>query len=95
MGRTLPTQIQILHQEEKAWKGYRRALRKEDQEVFDLIWSYTRRHAMATAMACRPLPFEAHLLSMVIGLGREVLELKKRFLFEGETIGGKTFRASP
>lgn len=77
MGRTLPTQIQLLHQEEDAWKAYRRALRKEDQEAFDQVWAYARFHAMAASMAARLLPFEAHVLSMIIALQREIIELKE------------------
>ena len=76
MGRTLPTQIQLLRTEEQAWKGYRRALRQEDREAFDVIWSYARRHAMAASMAGRPLPYEAFFLSMLIGVQRDLMELK-------------------
>lgn len=78
MGRTLPTQIQILRDEADAWKAYRRALRKEDQEAFDMIWSYARRHAAAASMASRSLPFEAHCLSMLVGLQREISEISLR-----------------
>ncbi|OVE77790.1 hypothetical protein BVX98_01840 [bacterium F11] len=78
MGRTLPTQIQILREEEEAWRCYRRALRKEDQEAFDDVWSYARRHAMAASMASRLLPFEAHCLSMMVGLQQEIRGLKKQ-----------------
>lgn len=77
MGRTLPTQVQLLQQEESAWKEFRRALRKEDQEAFDQLWSYARRHVAACSMACRALPFEAHLFSMAVALQRELQELKQ------------------
>ncbi len=76
MGRTLPTQIQLLQEAGDEWKHFRRALRKEDQEAFDLVWSYARRHAMAASMASRLLPFEAHCLSMIIGLQQEIRALK-------------------
>lgn len=79
MGRTLPTQIQMLHQEEDSWKSFRRALRKEDQAAFDDIWAYARRHSTAASMASRPLPFEAHFLSMVLGLKRELNDLKQQY----------------
>jgi hypothetical protein len=78
MGRTLPTQVQLLRHEEEAWKGFRRALRKEDQLAFDEVWAYARRHAAAASMACRPVPFEAHCLSMMVGLKREIDELQNR-----------------
>ncbi|MCB4757536.1 MAG: hypothetical protein LHV69_10995 [Elusimicrobia bacterium] len=78
MGRTLPTQIQLLQGEEEAWKSFRRALRKEDQEAFDAVWAYARRHAVAASMAARPLPFEAYCLAMMIGLKREIDDLRER-----------------
>ena len=88
MGRTLPTQIQLLRNDENAWKGYRRALRREDQEAFDDVWSYARRHAMAASMAARLMPFEAHSLSMLVGIQRELSDLKEQF--ETRHIIGKT-----
>ncbi len=78
MGRTLPTQIWLLREAEEEWKSFRRALRKEDQASFDKIWSYARRHSVAASMAARSLPFEAHCLSMLIGLHRELEELKEQ-----------------
>jgi hypothetical protein len=76
MGRTLPTQVQMLRDEEEAWKNFRRALREEDRAAFDVVWSYTRRHAMAASMAARLIPFEAHCMSMLVGLERELMTLK-------------------
>jgi hypothetical protein len=76
MGRTLPTQINLLQQSEEEWKGFRRALRKEDQTAFDELWTYARRHAVAASEAQRPLPFDAHLLGMLVGMKRELDELR-------------------
>ena len=76
MGRTLPTQINLLQQAEEEWKAFRRALRKEDQLVFDDLWTYARRHAVAASEAQRPLPFESHVLAMLVGLKRELDDLK-------------------
>ena len=76
MGRTLPTQINLLQQSEEEWKGFRRALRKEDQAAFDSLWTYARRHAVAASEAQRPLPFDAHLLAMLVGMKRELDELR-------------------
>ena len=74
MGRTLPTIIQVLHREEEEWKHFRRALRKEDQEAFDLLWRYARRHAAPASMASRPIPFEAVVMAMLVGLARETMK---------------------
>ena len=80
MGRTLPTITQTLQLEEAAWKHYRRALRREDQEAFDALWRYARRHAAASSMASRAVPLEAALLSMLVGIARRALELDQRVL---------------
>jgi len=76
MGRTLPTIVQLIHSEEDAWRSFRRALRKEDQELFDRLWVYCRTHAQAAAMANREIPFETLTMTMLLGLLRE-LELLK------------------
>ena len=76
MGRTLPTQIQLLQQEEESWKLYRRALRVEDQHAFDRLWALARRQSPASSMAGRMFPMESYLMSMVIGLQREIDQLQ-------------------
>jgi hypothetical protein len=77
MGRTLPTIVQALQAEEEAWKQFRRALRREDQEAFDALWRWARRHAAPAAMASRPMPFEAALMGMLVSMARIVMEMEK------------------
>src|SRR5262245_20872653 len=77
MGRTLPTQVDLLREEEESWKKFRRALRKEDQDAFDDVWANARRHSTAASMASRPFPFESHFMAMMVGLKRELTELKR------------------
>jgi len=76
MGRTLKTIVQIIHGEEDAWKHFRRSLRKEDQAAFDLLWRFARKHAAAASMASRPIPFEAIVMSMLVGLARDLKEIQ-------------------
>jgi len=78
MGRTLPTIVQTLHQEEDLWKDFRRALRKEDQDVLDGLWRFARRHAAPLSMASRPVPMEGIMMAMLLGLAARVQELEKR-----------------
>ncbi len=78
MGRTLPTIVQTLHLEEDLWKDFRRALRKEDQEVLDGLWRFARRHAAPLSMASRPVPMEGITMAMLLGLAARVVELEKR-----------------
>lgn len=77
MGRTLPTIVQTLQAEEEAWKLFRRALRREDQEAFDALWRYARYHAAPASMASRPMPFEAALMAMLVAMERHLIELDK------------------
>ena len=77
MGRTLPTIVQTLQAEEQAWKLFRRALRREDQEAFDALWRFVRYHAAPASMASRPMPFEAALMAMLVAMERQLLELEK------------------
>lgn len=73
----MPTIVQTLQAEQEAWKLFRRALRKEDQEAFDALWRFARYHAAPASMAGRPMPFEAALMAMLVAMERQVLELEK------------------
>jgi len=74
----LPTIVQTLQAEEQAWKLFRRALRKEDQEEFDALWRFARYHAAPASMASRPMPFEAALMAMLVAMERQLLEIEKK-----------------
>jgi hypothetical protein len=80
MGRTLPTIIQTIRAEEDGWRHFRRALRREDQEAFDVLWALARRHAAPASMASRPMPIEAVFMGMLVGLQRHVLDLEQRLV---------------
>ncbi|MDD5303155.1 MAG: hypothetical protein PHS14_08595 [Elusimicrobia bacterium] len=67
-----------LQAEERAWKLFRRALRKDDQEAFDALWRFARYHAAPASMASRPMPFEAALMAMLVAMERQILELEKK-----------------
>lgn len=91
MGRTLPTIVQALRTEEECWKDFRRTLRREDQEAFDALWRFARRHAAAAAMAGRPLPLEAAMMGMLVGLARQAMDLERRLAaLEQGTRDGKS-----
>lgn len=69
--------MQTLQAEQEAWKLFRRALRREDQEAFDALWRFARYHAAPASMASRPMPFEAALMAMLVAMERQLLELEK------------------
>ncbi len=66
MGRTIKSATMQFMEEAGEYAKYRRALRKEDQIVFDTLMSYARRHLAESAQAADALPFETMLLSMLL-----------------------------
>lgn len=78
MGRTLPTTTQIVIDEQQAFHNFRRALRKEEQGIFDELFARARKHIMAINQADHVLPFEAILLAMLIELMQDVVDLRRQ-----------------
>lgn len=93
MGNVTPTITDILHSEEKNLARFRRALRREDQIVFDDLFTAAYRHRAAAAYAGHLLPFETFLLAMQIEEHKESMRLRtdveslKKIIekFSGET----------
>src|SRR3989304_3536795 len=65
MGRTTQTMTQLVAQEEAYWAPFRRALRKEDQLVFDRLFAAARHHTAPAHYASHSTPFDSILLAMV------------------------------
>ena len=78
MGRTVLPFTQELYREEESWKGFRRALRREDQGLFDALFAAARYHTAACTCAGRAVPFEAILMSILIEERRSARELSRR-----------------
>lgn len=76
MGNVTPTITDILHAEEANLAKFRRALRREDQIVFDDLFIAAYKHRAAAAYAGHLLPFETFLLAMQIEDHKEVLHLR-------------------
>ena len=66
MGRTVLPFSQALEREYQDWKKFRRALRREDQEILDRLFDRARIHVQAGVYASRPWPLETILVSMLI-----------------------------
>jgi hypothetical protein len=90
MGRTVLPFSQALEREYEDWKKFRRALRREDQQVLDRLFDRARIHVQAGSYASRPWPFETILFSMVLEQEKElaVLRAKLKRLEEGMGEGG-------
>ena len=78
MGRTLATITQIFQEEVDAFANFRRALRREDQRVFDGLFAAARKHTSAISQANHVLPFEAIVLAMLLEQARELEQLRHR-----------------
>lgn len=76
MGRTLPSATQLMLSEEASLARFRRALRREDQLVFDDLFTAAQQHISATAYAAHALPFETFLMAMLIEEHKEVIRLR-------------------
>lgn len=75
MGRTVLPFTQELYREEESWRPFRRALRREDRELFDELFAAARYHTAACVCSGRAVPFEAILMSVLIEERRAVRDL--------------------
>ena len=76
MGRTLPTTSDLLHKEKSELGRFRRALRKEDQLVFDELWTYVSMHLAACNQADHVLPLEIFFFAMLLEEHKELQRLR-------------------
>ncbi|HXF06233.1 MAG TPA: hypothetical protein VNM72_12585 [Blastocatellia bacterium] len=82
MGRTVLPYSAVLEAEYGRWKNFRRALRREDQQLLDDLFELARRHVQAGANSSMPIAFHPILMSMLLELLRLIrrLELKLAYL---------------
>ncbi|MHA1377347.1 MAG: hypothetical protein ACTSRG_03085 [Candidatus Helarchaeota archaeon] len=76
MGRTIPTFRTILEHEIASWAEYRRALRPNDQKIFDKLMNAARLRADAGGYISRPLVSEVLFISLLLELEKEIQNLK-------------------
>lgn len=69
---------QVLEQEIQGWNKFRRALRKEDQQVFDRLFEKVRLHVEAGSKASRPWAFETILISILLEQEKALVELRSK-----------------
>jgi hypothetical protein len=70
-----PNAITFLQQQE-AFARFRRALRKQDQQVLDDLFDAASQHAAAAALADRTHPVENMLLCMLLEQRKEINHLR-------------------
>jgi hypothetical protein len=66
MGRTLPPFSQLIEQERRTWAPFRRALRKDDQIIFDRLFDCAKLHVQAGVYLSRPWPFEVIAMAILL-----------------------------
>jgi len=76
MGRTLQTANQIILDEQKSFRNFKGALRRQDQLMFEALFAKARNYTAAISQANHALPFEAILLAMLLEQQREIERLK-------------------
>jgi hypothetical protein len=88
---------QLVAQEEAYWVPFRRALRKEDQLVFDKLFAAARHHTAPAHYASHATPFDSMLLAMLLEAMKAVEELRQRLdvLSGAPQISGVGPRALP
>ena len=89
MGRTTQTMTQLVAQEEAYWAPFRRALRKEDQEVFDRLFAAARHHSAPAHYASHATPFDSMLLAMLLEAMKMIETLRQRINALEQTIGDR------
>jgi len=93
MGRTVLSFTQELYREEESWRGFRRALRREDRELLDELFAAARYHTAACTCSGRAVPFEAILMSILVEERRAVRELSARLAELAEQVEALARRA--
>ncbi|MFW9988706.1 MAG: hypothetical protein ACFFC3_08635 [Candidatus Odinarchaeota archaeon] len=82
MGRTVPSFRPALEHEIESWKDFKRALRPEEQKIFDNLMNFARIHADAGSMSARPLLSDVLFISFAVEQEKkiEILEDKMKEL---------------
>ncbi len=78
MGRTVPSFRPALEHEIESWKDFKRALRPEDQEIFNRLMNFARIHADAGSLGARPMLSEVLFFSFAIEQEKKIEMLEKR-----------------
>ncbi len=76
MGRTVLSFNQKILSIESEWSKFRRALRKEDQELLDDLFGFAKYHSAHSSYFSTPNPMEPVLMAMLIEILKEVRRLK-------------------
>ena len=88
-GRTVPSFRPALEHEIESWKDYKRALRPEEQKIFNKLMNYARVHADAGSMSARPMLSELLFISIAIEQEKKIESFEKRMQELEKSLRGK------
>jgi hypothetical protein len=88
MGRTVPSFRPALEHEIESWKDFKRALRPEEQKIFDKLMNFARIHADAGSMSARPMLSELLFISFAIEHEKKIEALEEKVAELEEMIKG-------
>ena len=89
MGRTVPSFRPALEHEIESWKEFKRALRPEEQKIFDKLMNFARIHADAGSMSARPMLSEILFISFAVEQEKKIEALEAKVTELEEIIKGK------
>ena len=80
MGRTVLSFTQKISAIESEWSKFRRALRKEEQEILDELFGFVKYHSAPASYFSTPNPMEPVFMAMLIELLKEVKRLRSELI---------------
>ena len=89
MGRTVPSFRPALEHEIESWKNFKRALRPEEQKIFNKLMNYARIHEDAGSMSARPMLSEILFISFAVEQEKRIEILEEKVEELEELIRGK------
>lgn len=87
MGRTVVPYSLVIEQVLHRFDNYRRTLRRQDREAFDELMRVAKMQVQAGVMAQHPNAFDSMSMAMLVHLKREIDEIKKEKLIQGNMYG--------
>jgi hypothetical protein len=76
MGRTVLSYTQKILALESEWSKFRRALRREDQELFDELFCFAKYHSAPASYFSTPNPMEPIFMAILVELLKEIRRLR-------------------
>ena len=77
MGKTVPPYRIALDKEIRKWRGFARALRKEEKTAFSQMIDQCRNLASAGGNATRPIVFESVVMSILLSQQKTLNRIEK------------------